>query len=353
MIDRGYPTSKRDPIRAIGQVIDAVCGPYPVVLLDGAPLSGVSRRICEAAVNLPPDSRVIIGKAAELHRIVDSLKAGEPLRGSDLYVVVLDDLSPADLVLLGAEVLEAIIPHATVLAGINSELLERILADRSPITGAARTAVLEYGWRISMPFAMTPLERAMIRVNHPDLKPGPSIAATMVGGEGLLERYVGADPQHRDGQLLVQAAVDARRCGVHRSLSETELYHLFAARVDDDGSDLDERFAMALEWACTTPPHAGCGLLFRAAGEDEGWKVLSYLAAADDGFRRHPVRAIPDLAWPAALAALSPADAYAIGISAHLYGRQREAVVAFQRAAAEDQGPAINTAATAALAHIS
>ncbi|GGU39166.1 hypothetical protein [Streptomyces violascens] len=344
------PGTPHDPVGEVLRLLSSAAGPAnPMVLLDGPPLSGVSRTVYEALQTRLPHARLYQLTACELADACTRPDVSGLFGTGHQYVVWLDGLSPADLVLLGQGVLDQVLPRAVVMASVNSVWYERILQDRSAVTAPARTVLLEYAQRVSVPFTMTARERSYLRENGYPV--GKGLAESLVGGENLVKRYRRAARANPDGHLLVQAAVDVRRCGIHRPLSEDELHRLWHAR-SADGSDA--RFQRALEWASAAPEDASTGLLFPSASGPSrppgAWRVLGYAAGADDGDHGHKARPLDQRAWEQVQRLLVDAgDQYALGIAAHLHGRDTIARAALTNVV-DHAGPEHPLAAAAASA---
>ncbi|MFI6112883.1 hypothetical protein [Kitasatospora sp. NPDC051164] len=318
-----------------------------MILLDGSPLSGVTRAMFESVQRSCPQARLAQFTALDLARISAQPDFTSRFSGGGLFVLWFDGLTPADVVLLGSGVLDKTLPHALVLASMDTAWRTRLLADSAPATAPARTVLLEYATCISVPFAMTPRERGYLRATGYPVSKG--IAESIVGGENLVKHYHRGAGTAPEGHRLVQAAIDARRCGIHRPLSEDELYRLWRARGNHAGSRT--LFERALDWAGTVPQGASTGLLYRAAGgASPHWRVLAYAAGADDGDHDHKPRPLSDQQWNEVAQVLPEAgDQYNLGIAAHLHGRSDIATTALTQAAraAGSDGPAADAAATA------
>lgn len=339
---RGEPPPGDDPLAALNW---SDLSRPPVVIFDGPPLAGTSHSMAVAVLRHFGNPTWINPDVTDLANIAATAST-EQLRTGATLAVWLDDLTPADLVLL-AGVLDAELAHAAVFVSIGSAWCGRILADRSPITSAARTVLLEYAVRVTLPFALSSDERRRAAQRHPELGIRDSIAEAMVGGDVLVRRYHAGQREHPNGAALVHTAVDVRRCGVNRGLTTTELARLDRRHAPDRS---DGEFAEALTWATTRPVDAAEGLLVR--GHDEGtWTALSYLAGADDGDHEYPSRGITDHAWAAVLDVLPARDAYQIAVAAHLRHRSDITVLALRRATTS-QHPQIAAAALAALRHV-
>ncbi|WP_040793418.1 hypothetical protein [Nocardia paucivorans] len=200
--------------------------------------------------------------------------------------------------------------------------------------------------RVHVPFELSQDERNAVQAMYPSLNVTTSIGEAMVGGNVLVRRYHDGLAKNPDGHVLVQAAIDARRCGIRRGLSETELRKLFNSYCG--GRRSRHTFSQALAWASDIPPGASTGLIRRnRGGQEETWKVLGYLASADDGDHGFSVRPIPDSGWATMLEVLADSDGYALGIGAHLRNQPGIAVAAFTEATRRP-GP-LSTAAAAAM----
>ncbi|MFJ3182406.1 hypothetical protein ACIPJN_29020 [Streptomyces sp. NPDC086796] len=335
----------QDPLNELAVLVNAAAASSrSMVLLVGPPLSGVTRSMYETAMSQLPDTPLVqltAGELAEAHAQEDL----DAHFGNSLCLQWLDDLSPADLVLLGHGALAGVLPRAVVLASMKTAWCDRLLEHKSAVTAPARTLLMEYADRVTVPFAMTSRERSWLRGQGYPVSKG--IAESLVGGEVLVRHYRKAARSNPLGQLLVQAVVDARRCGIHRPFSEDELLALWRACGEDTGG-----FQRALDWASTPPEGASTGLLFPAGGDrSRGWRPLSYAAGADDGDHDHKPRPLTNHRWQEVADALpNEGDQYALGIAAHLYGQQATAAVALRQAAGGTG--AVPQAALRALDHI-
>ncbi|MFE5598025.1 hypothetical protein ACFQ8O_02315 [Streptomyces coelicoflavus] len=345
------PEGQRDPIEKVARLLETATAPTnSMVLLDGPPLSGVTWSMYEAVQRCLPTARLAPLTALELAELSAWPDFVTQFSGGEQFVLWLDGLSPADLVLLGSGVLDKVLPYALVLASVDTAWRERLIKDGSAVTAPARTVLLEYAERVSVPFGMTQRDRAVIRdMGYPVSK---GIAESLVGGENLIKRYHRGARSNREGHLLVQAAVDTRRCGIHRPLGEDELYSLWCARGDYEYEQCRPLFQRALDWASAVPQDASTGLVFLAAdARSPDWRALGYVAGADDGDHGHKPRPLQNREWSAVLELLPEAgDQFAIGIAAHLHGRRDIAEVALTEAAeAASWGHPAGVTAVAAL----
>lgn len=343
-----------DPRTSLRDALAAKKTRQPVVLLDAMPLSGTTRTMYEMLRRRRPRAHVI---DLDIRDLLDLAASGALTEKSpfDQFVVWLDDLCPGDLVLLAAGALDLLASHATILANTNTRWCERFSSDTARFTEPARRLVSGQGAkRATVPFAMEPEARATLQARHPNVALGASIGETFTGGDVALRHYRAGATAHPDGYALAAAAADLRRAGVHQVLDESELRELW--RTVADGGRRRSTFAEALRWATTAPEGASFGPLIEQERKEDPrgndhrvgpcWTSARYLAGADDGDHGAVPRAIPDAFWKAALD-LRPADAFRIGVAAHLRGRADVARDAFDRAVG-DPHPAIAHAAVAA-----
>ncbi|TLQ39236.1 hypothetical protein [Streptomyces marianii] len=318
------PGDPSGPVEEVIRLLESAAGPVnPMVLLVGPPLSGITRSMYEAVRSGLPHGRLYQLTVADLAARPD---LEDLFSGIGPHVLWLDGLAPADLVLLGHGVLDQVLPHAMVLASVDAFWCDRVLRDGSAAIAPARTVLLEYADRIPVPFTLSPRERSRLReMGYPVSK---GLAESLVGGENLIKHYRRGARSHPEGHRLVQAAIDARRCGIHRPFSEDELQRLWEARGGSPGA-----FQRALDWASAVPEGSTTGLLFRAhGGQSEDWRVLGYAAGADNGDHGHKARRLSDDAWKQARELFADAaDQYALGIAAHLHGRDETARLALSR----------------------
>ncbi|WP_250305377.1 hypothetical protein [Streptomyces sp. A 4/2] len=348
MPQRPHPEGPADPIDEVSRLLASAAEPMnSMILLDGPPLSGVSRAAYEGLQRALPQAKFAQFTALDLARVAVQPNFTSRFSAGSRYVLWLDGLTPADLVLLGSGVLDKTLPHAVVLASVDTAWRGRLLADTSPATAPARTVLLEYAHRIKVPFTLTARERSYLREKGYPVSKG--LAESLVGGENLVRHYHQAARSAPEGHLLVQAAIDVRRCGIHRPLGEDELYRLWCAR----GSHEDSRllFERALDWAGAVPDGASTGLLSRAAGgASPDWRVLAYAAGADEGNHGHKPRPLGAREWNEVSQQLpEPGDQFNLGIAAHLHGRSDTATTVLAQAAraAGSGHPAADAAATA------
>jgi hypothetical protein len=316
------------PDRSLREILAARTYRRPMIVLDALPLSGTTRLMIDAIREVDPDVAIIDRTPADLVAMAYA-KAFDDLSPYQTYAVWLDDLCPGNLLLLDADVLDIITMHAVILASMNRSWFRRITADTSRVAATARTVLTTYAHHLTMPFEMNSEERRRAQAEFPHVRINANLAEALVGGSVLLGRYHRGRYGCPHGHALVSLAVDARRAGVHRGLSEEELAELFQ-RSGTLGARSPQAFTEAMEWATLVPNDAASALLH--PDRKGGWTALPYLAAAEDGNYSHPTREIAPRTWLTMISALPSTDSFHVGAGAHFYGLQEIAGAAFLRA---------------------
>lgn len=316
------------PARALREILAARTYRKPMIVIDALPLSGTTRLMIDAVRDTMPDVAIIDKKPADLVAMAFA-NAFDELSPYQSHAVWLDDLCPGNLLLLDMEVLAIITRHAVVLASMNRDWYRRITRDSSHLADTARAVLTNHAHHLSMPFEMDHEERRHAQSAFPHVRINANLAEALVGGQILLGRYDRGRYGCPHGHVLVSLAIDARRAGVHRGLTDSELAELFR-RSGTYGAKSPQAFTEALEWATLVPDGAASALLH--PDRRGGWTALPYLAAADDGYYAHGVRDLAPRTWLTLIAALPPTDAFHVGAGAHFRGLHEVAGAAFLRA---------------------
>jgi TolA-binding protein len=326
---RGADEKIRDLLRAPGP-------PYPFVLVWGATKAGKSRTLAEAlrasfehdpAVVLPRDGQAL----AELARLGMSEMAGQ-----HPAIVVVDDLDPSGLDALTGEVLSLIGGWAVIAATMTASRRAAVLATGGDAGAVARSALAtvsgDYELASEPPVG---IERAEAERWYPEEHFDGSIAETLVGGRELIARYKAGYDSDPAGCAVVRAAIDARRAGVYRPVTGSELRRLFPFYLSDIRTGLaptDDQFDLGIEWA--TRPIASQVALLRPSKQFRGtpsWTVLDHVVAADEG-QGGLARPIPDEVWDKLIEMLPPQDLISVGRTAYKARKHVAAKNALRRA---------------------
>ncbi|MEO3811450.1 tetratricopeptide repeat protein [Sphaerisporangium sp. B11E5] len=319
--------------------------PYPFVLVWGATKAGKSRILAEALrAILPADTPVVIPVNGQA--LAELVHSGLPGCQQTPSLVYLDDLTAADLEALTSPVLDAICGRAVLAATITAKRRSQILTSGGDITRTARTAV-ERAHNHELTFRPpTPQEHQQAKRLYPAEVFRGSIAETLVGGAELIARYRAGQDDDPAGCALVQAAVDWRRIGMNRPITQAELHRLFPVylpliRAGMPATTIAFRNGLhqwaarpiASQVALLTPTASPAGDEHKAG--QSGWVVFDHAISADEGtLTDHPPRPIPDEMWPELLSLITPFDALAVAVAAYLRKQINHAITAARKAMA-------------------
>jgi tetratricopeptide (TPR) repeat protein len=262
--------------------------PFPLLLVDGD--DGAAWRGVEAAVD--PAVEVLVPRDG---KALADLADRDDVR-SVLQIPVLvwaDDLSPADLNLLTPERLDRLAEFAVVVATISA-------ANRAELLGADGFAVAKEAFRRAYVLQLD-TDTLRVRLDVARSACPPALA-------------------------LVRIAIDARRAGLRRPLTDDILRRLFPFYLTEI-APTDEQYERGLEWA------VGSGSPVDALLQPHGrsWDVPEDLVEADSA------RPIPDHLWAELIDLATPEECDAIGHSARRHHALSYAVEAHRKAATVPQ----------------
>jgi predicted negative regulator of RcsB-dependent stress response len=316
--------------------------PYPFVIVWGTTKSGKSRTLAEAlramfssdtVVVLPRDGQALASLARlDVAALVDHRPA----------VVLLDDLNPADLGALTPEVLDSIRGWAVIAATMTAKRRADALNIGGGVGTVARAALAvaarsgEYELASGPP---TGEEKDEAERLYPQVLFNGSIAETLVGARDLIARYRAGQNSDAAGCAVVRAAIDARRAGIARPVTEAELGRLFPsylAAVSVGAPPTAEQFADGIRWA-EQPVASQVALLrptSRVVGE-RAWVVFDHAVTADDS--PHGGRPIPAATWNELIDVIPPEDCLSVGITAASHFQLEASVTALRKATASSR----------------
>ena len=358
---RGRPPYVKRPATdtRLAALLNADGPPYSFVIVVGPAKAGKSRTALEAVrtsfgrrdpfVFVPDDG-------AELAAMMRSDPQLPPDRQP--WVVWMDDITAADLAHMSADVVDRVELQGVLIATMTQERWHQVSNSTDEVTATARAA-LARATKVALDFDLTPSEKADAEQLYPRERIRSSIGEALVGGEQLIEKFRVGRESVPAGYAIVQAAVDARRAGLNRPVTETELrvlYPLYLRRVRIDLDPTTVLFEEGMSWAKESVGSEVA--LLRPANEAGDLEVLDYAVAAEEGTvgqrepgsdghgqgdRKgqngqdeaepvHEIRPVHDAMWQELIAAVPADDAYDIGLGACLYDNVRAAERAFGRA---------------------
>jgi TolA-binding protein len=322
---------------------------YPFVIVWGTTKAGKSRTLAEAlratfggdvVVVLARDGRAL----AELARLgVRELVDHRPA------IVVLDDLDPARLEALTAEVLDLIRGWAVIAATMTAQRRADVLTTGSDVGTVARAALAAASGEYELPAEPpTGKEKDQAVRLYPRERFDGSVAETLVGARELIGRYKASHDTNPVGCALVRAAIDVRRAGITRPVTETELWRLFAFYLSSIRTGMlptTEHFTSGIEWA-TQPVASQVALLRQASSPHDmpAWIIFDHAVTADEGQGSYH-RPIPDAIWPELIDMIPARDAFPVGMAAYACGVISAAIAAFRKGTTTEQADAVPMAA--------
>jgi tetratricopeptide (TPR) repeat protein len=322
--------------------------PYPFVLLWGTTKAGKSRTLAEALRTVFPGDTVVImpndeRALAELARLgIEDFIDRRPA------LVVLDDVDPSGLEYLTSQVLDTVREWAVIAATMTSQRRADVL--KSGSQRIARIALAQTSGQVELtsepPTGAQKVEaERLYPLEHFD----GSIAETLVGATELISRYRASQDGNPAGCAIVRALVDARRGGIARPITDTELRQLFPEYLHGVRVNLQptpEQYAAGIQWA--TQPVASQVALLRRANPTKvppEWIIFDHVVTADQGGSGDAPREFPHETWTLLTRTFSADDALGVGLAASAQGQEEAAVEALRRAITSS-----DTAAAAAAA---
>jgi tetratricopeptide (TPR) repeat protein len=303
------------------------------VIAAGPSLSGKSRALIELLRRARSASGVVVPTRSPdaLRRIADVLPDARDI------VVWLDDLD---------EFLD--------VRALDGTLLHRLVRERGWTIAATTTRTLSGGgsaggtgrefdrlWRslergnsiVTVPSRATAdeLRRAAELYPREEFDEARGIGAQLASATVLEERFLDGLQRRLPGWAVVQAAIDWRRMGMTRPVSQQQLRILFGLVLAEAGSQTEDAFADGLDWAIAAtdgkPP-----LLTAGAG---GYRAFSGLVDRASDQASPTARPVPDAAWPCLLTgemALDGEDLVVLTLAAAAAGRESVAMDAASQA---------------------
>jgi len=321
---RAEPRRGRDTGRGTGRPPDRSAGQEPT-----------RRQVSKTAQKLAAARRETVSQR------IPGQRSSEWGTGSQPWLIWLDDLRAADLMHLSNDVLDAALERGVIVATMTDLEWDRVMASRGEVVAPAREA-LRRATKVWLDSRLTASEKNEAERMYPHIQVTSSIGEALIAGEQLIARFHSGRESSPAGYSIVQAAVDARRAGLGRPLTEAELrglYPLYLRRVRMDLDPTTRLFEEGLAWA-KEPVSSGVGLLVSRNGTP-GLEAIDYVVAMEEGADGREARPVFDAMWQELIAAVPARDAFAIGVGACLRDNSAAAEAAFRKVIEEDHaGPA-------------
>jgi tetratricopeptide (TPR) repeat protein len=322
--------------------------PYPFVVVWGTTKAGKSRTLAEAARAVFQDDPAVIIPQGGGQAVAELARLDLPVpEDSGTVIVWLDDLNPADLEALTSQAIDTLSQRAIIVATMTARRREEIKKTGGEVTAVARMA-LSRAREFELPFEMSEAERTEAQRLYPEERFSASVAETLVGGPELVAKYRAGQDSNPAGCAIVRAAIDCRRAGLSRPITEPELLHLFPIylpMVRRGISPTPSHFADGLQWA--THPIASQVSLLQASDPDQQpqkWMVFDHAVTADEGTDEHQPRALPAELWPELIRIVPTKDLFTVGLTAYIRHQLDVAIEAFRKASKTDRSEIKNLA---------
>ena len=322
--------------REVDGLLDQALQQQRFVLVVGPSSAGKSRTAVEALRRHFPASRLVAPRDGT--RALAAL-AGEARVGTDPPVLWLDDLdrylgdaSGFDRELLGRLRRQDL--RMVVAATIDQTRRDALLGTKGDISWASRR-ILEHATEIELPGRLSAAERAEAERLYPEVDLDRGIGEALAAAPALERRYREGRVGVPVGWAMVQAAVDWRRAGMTRPVTDWELrllcrWYLEALQLEPPADR--RRYPEGLAWACQ-PVAPGIALLRRAGRRRSHTFVASdHIVALADQRAGDLEREVAAAAWEHAVATATPEDAMRVGFSAFTRGNHEVAAAAWSRA---------------------
>ncbi|EST18758.1 hypothetical protein M878_44495 [Streptomyces roseochromogenus subsp. oscitans DS 12.976] len=307
--------------------------PYPFLLVYGDDGAGKSTSAWKAVDEvLRPETKVLVprdGNALAALAEADDLSsiAAAPA------LIWADGLSAEDLDSLTRETVDRLVDTAFIVATVSANDCAAILdapRDQMPVA----RATLRSAYLLHLPYEPEIVEQATLN-SFGGVVPtdADEIGDAAVDADMMLLRLNTARTTNPAGMALVRAAVDCRRAGLVRPVSDRELRRLFQHYLAEIRNipATDELFEAGIAWAQGTGSANDALLTVHPAQRHRAERLWSVARILVDG--AEPNRAIPDVLWAELIDFATPEECAHIGMKAGNLRRMAYAAEAHTKAA--------------------
>jgi len=336
---------RRDYDRDYDSILREALETEQFVLVRGVSTAGKSRTAFEAARSMRPEPTLLVPESPGA--LLKLLDLGLPVDRSRPSVLWLDDL---DLYLEQSGMSRTLCDdlgkngsRVVVLATMTGTARDRLRRGEGQIGKSAREMLnLFETSEITLTNEISSWEREEAESLYPDQRFVAGIGEHFAAARELLDEFKDAFEVHRHGFAVVVAALDWRRAGMSRPITEAELRELYALCLESFFPLLaanDEDYRDGVAWA-RHPLDIRAALLMSATEEGvEGFEIFDYVRDWSDatGGDFHPrLRAVPPPTWRFVVNRAGYEEAFVVGSAAYLRENLDAAEDALAKAANSD-----------------
>ncbi|GAB3712528.1 hypothetical protein GCM10027598_19130 [Amycolatopsis oliviviridis] len=315
----------------LSEALASESAPYPFVLVYGDDGAGKSTSAWAAVVRvLDPSTKVLVPQ--DRNALAALAQAADlPTITNGPTLIWVDGMTAADLDRLTGEMLERLAGTAFIVATIAADDCATIIEgprDWMPIARAA----LRSTYLLHLPYEPEIIEEVMLNASLGTESFDAGEIQDPADPEMMILRLNTARSSSPAGMALVRAAIDYRRAGLERPVSDGELRRVFPHYLADvrNFAVTDELFESGIAWAQGVGSEAEAMFVVspHLKNGDRLWSVVRTLV---DG--AEPKRAIPDVLWAELIDFATPGECGGIGHRAMQLGQLAYGAQAHTKAA--------------------
>ncbi|MEA2592406.1 MAG: hypothetical protein QOD62_2237, partial [Actinomycetota bacterium] len=331
--------------RDVDPWLDEALATSRFVLVTGSSKAGKSRTAFAAATRMEPEPLLIV--PASPRAVPELLADGPGAEDGRPSLLWLDGLARY-LVVAGVgqalfDNLRAKGPQGkgvVVLATLTLTEYELLLGATGEI-GRSLREILGSALQVTVPSGISPAEREFAARLYPEQDFTAGIGQHFASSPELIDRFKASLKADPELSSIVAAALDWRRTGLPRSVTEGELQELSTMYLQRYGAldvEAQQDFASALGRGRERAESNAALLMAGEGGDREAWEINDAVRDWVDG--RGPdvderLRTIPETTWTFVIGRATEDDAFSVGVAARLRGFPGAAVDAWTKAATE------------------
>ena len=313
--------------------LDRALGSKTFVLVIGESKAGKSRSAFEAARRVHPSCHLVVPERRDSLQIVMALDPPLDLRNSVVWLDDLEGYLGSDNEGLTVKLLEACeAQQVHVLATMRTTEFEKYAPDQR--VARSIREVLDRAETIRLETILSAKELDAAQQQYPradqHFLPGLrqyGLGAYLLAGPELIRRL--ENQRGEAGSSIVLAAIDWRRAGLTRSITEAMLTKLYPCYLRQGREATVETFTNGLKWARDEIYPLVALLFLDGQGPPPTFKAFDYIV--DHVTRLAPP--VPRASWDLVLESARPEEGFEIGVSAAALEQSDVAERAFIRAA--------------------